>query len=64
MSMTTIHMSGRGLNILLEIATVGYMDTPTVWQRFFPRDRTGQSCRRWLRTPGGLFLRTENPWWS
>lgn len=49
MSMTTIHVTARGIASLFEIAVIGYMDTPVIWRRHFPEDKSGQSCRRWLR---------------
>lgn len=44
-----LRLQRRDVTLLCELGEVGLLDTPTLHQRHFPDDRSGQACRRRLR---------------
>jgi len=50
----------RDYLVLIALGTAGTLDTSVIWRRFFPDDKTGQSCRRRMNrfAKHGLVLRT------
>lgn len=49
MTLKAIRLHERDLAMLTDVAEVGILDAPTLWQRHFPADRTGKACQRRLR---------------
>lgn len=48
--MAGIRMQDRDFDLLRELGTVLWMDTPLIQKRHFPNDKTGEATRRRLRT--------------